>query len=1052
MTLNSMKPVALVGLSMRYPGMTGPAEFFNSCLSPHPRLTRLEHSVASPFLQNHARGKPHPYRISNDKYGSIRSSSWIDSRRFRVPPSDIEGDPSAFLCLQVASEALIDFQNSRDDDCIPRQKTGIVIGRGDHPHRGIWSGLQGGLGFEVIRDLLLERPDLFSSSQVDHVVETLQERMQPYPTPSIASSLVSNVIAGLVSNRLDLQGPNYLVDAACTSAIVAIQQAIRSLYSGETDLMLVGAAQATMALPVIQLFSNIGAISTSDIQPFNNAFDGTLLSEGVGFVALKRLEDALADQDRIYSIIRGVGLASDGNDSSILAPSQRGQVMAMNNTYASLDDIDPDDIGFLEAHATGINLGDQTELASIQEVFCPQNRKRPLALGALKSIIGHCIPASGIASLIRASYAVAFGIYPASRCDQPMDQLQDIDNGVFLPSKHCPWYEQPNVLRRAAINCFGFGGINGHLVLEQAPLLSDHHLLRSSRVLLDDAQQKQPDELVNTQITGSKSSVSTNYRINIIGIAFTGEDDLKSVLSDAISVIDAVPNGECLCLDLSSNKSSKCVFRLGFVNRDLSVIRTKIEALCDHPENHVKYSRPVPDSQPDLAVMLPGESVIGFGHLSELARYIPSVKALLEFVDESSNEPLILGDILHPAWSALLSDDEIYALQQSANHHDLATKILFVVSIAYSGILRSWGISASSYVGHSTGEINALMLAGGMQAADSKDISAMLRSFEELYADPQYLEDLVEGLVVLVGGISDQDLSTCLENNEDLFLVSDNSSSHRLVFSRYKTIDQVADLFAAYGAFVLPTQLDRAYHTPINESSSFMMRKFYEQLSFSKLHADVYSCCSTDRYPAETSEQIDLLVRQWSEPVRFRQTLMNMYRDGYRCFLELNATKTLLGFAESTFQGNSDVDLLSTGTVVGEQAIDSLAEVFLKLWVYGFDVQWSQWNAMFVFDEPLTLPAIVRPPTAVTIPQELHKFNRDDYTAAWKYQSNQESQVTNSSALTPSITTNPEPLNPSLSKNADVLVVHQQAMRHLLESVNNNTRSVLDKINQISSS
>ena len=177
-----------------------------------------------------------------------------------------------------------------------------------------------------------------------------------------------------------------------------------------------------------------------------------------------------------------------------------------------------------------------------------------------------------------------------------------------------------------------------------------------------------------------------------------------------------------------------------------------------------------------------------------------------------------------------------------------------------------------------------------------------------------------------------------------------------------------------------------------------------------------------------------------------------MYRDGYRCFLELNATKTLLGFAESTFQAHNDVHLFSTGTVNGEQALDSLAEVFLKLWLYGFEVQWSQWNAMFVFDTPLTLPVIVRPPTAVTIPNELHKFNHEDYTAAWKYESTKQNSVPSPPALTPPIATAPELLNPLISNNADIFAAHQQAMRHLLESVNNNTRTVLNKINRISTS
>ena len=140
------QPVAIVGLSLRYPGFCGPSAFFNSCRQPFSKLRKASLSAIQAYQQNHPDTTNNPYRINNDLYGSIRDISWIDARRFRVPPSDIEGDPSPFLCLQVASEALLDHQAERTSDYIPRDRTGVVIGRGDHPHRGLWAGLQGGSG------------------------------------------------------------------------------------------------------------------------------------------------------------------------------------------------------------------------------------------------------------------------------------------------------------------------------------------------------------------------------------------------------------------------------------------------------------------------------------------------------------------------------------------------------------------------------------------------------------------------------------------------------------------------------------------------------------------------------------------------------------------------------------------------------------------------------------------------------------------------------------------------------------------------------------------
>jgi len=1046
------KPVAVVGLSLRYPGFCGPAAFFESCRTAHSRLRRADIEAVRPYLQDCPRDASRPYRINSDLYGSIREMSWINSRHFRVPPNDIDGDPSPFLCLQVASEALIDYQAGRSDDCIPRKRTGVVIGRGDHPHRGLWAGIQGGMGFEMIRELLMERQDLFTKAQINSLVDELVRRMKPSAVPSLAATLVSNVISGIVANRLDLQGPNFLVDAACTSAIVAIQQAVHSLYADESDLMLIGASQATMEVPIIQMFSLIGAISNHDIQPFNPLVDGTLLSEGVGFVALKRLEDARRDGDRIYSVIRGFGLASDGNDTSLLAPSSRGQILAMRNTYKALDGIQPNDIGFLEAHATGINLGDQTELSSIEAVFNPKERPRPLVLGALKSLIGHSIPASGMAALIRATYAVAYGIYPNSRCEHSTDRINSMHSRLFLPTSLSPWYERPSVPRRAAINCFGFGGINGHIVIEQEMLPMDHQLLCSSGIL-PRTPFSQPSPSDNSSDSSqSRVRVSTGCPIHLICLSFNDAQDLQTVVAHALEAIGDMSTSQRTCRLFSTGPVRAGTYRMGLVNADLSQLGAELKLLSDQPERHHLYSKQIPKHLPELAVMLPGEALIPFGYLSELSRFIPSVKSLLEFVDTASIDGTILADYLHPAWSSLLSEPEIKVLEAAANHHDSATKTLFVVSIAFFGLLRSLGIKPSAFVGHSTGEINALMLAGGLRCRNASDVQSILSAFEEIYADTSYLDHVVEGIVVLCAGLSDKKLAQCLENEEDIYLISDNSPSHRLIFSRKKTSEQLSALIAGYGGFVLPTQLDRAYHTPLFASGSELMRQSYEKLPLVPVRDRVYSCCSTELYPESTVEQVELLVKQWKEPVRFRQTLLNMYRDGYRCFLELNARKILIGFSESTFQGLDDVSIISTGAAKENGAIDALARAMLGLWMQGFDVKWDAWDDLFLFPQELTLPNIERPEGAVTIFHDLHRLTPEDYSSCWN-----ETTVAPSgnSAPLPSQTSknqssappSAEDLSPSsTSPSADAVHQHQETMRQALDSIERNTLLMLNRL------
>jgi len=1047
--------VAIVGLSLRYPGFCGPAAFFDACRTPRSRLRKAHPDTVRPYLQDHPRGLRHPYRINNDLYGSIREMSWIDSRRFRVPPSDIEGDPSPFLCLQVASEALTDFQGSRPDNCIPRARTGVVIGRGDHPHRGLWSGLQGGSGFELIRDLLLERQDLFTKQQIDKLIDTLLERMLPFPNPSIAASLVSNVISGLVANRLDLQGPNSLVDAACTSAIVAVQQAIRSLDSCETDLMLVGACQATMSIPIIQMFSMLGAISFNDIQPFSHHVEGTLLSEGVGFVVLKRLEDAQRDNDRIYAVIRGLGLASDGNDSSILAPSSRGQILAMRNTYNSMHNISPSDIGFLEAHATGINLGDDTELTSILEVFRPQERKRPLALGALKSLIGHSIPASGMAALIRAVYAVSFGVYPVTRCNQPDDSLLTIRNGIFLPSAMSPWYESPMVPRRAAINCFGFGGINGHLVIEQASITADDHLLRCSGVISGGKSYTSDSNVALLPLPDDRHRCSTVSPLFIVCLSFADEQELITVLTQALDALPDMATGTNRCRHFIASPTRPNIYRLALVRRSLEDLTTDLKKLRASPETHHEWSRLVPNTVPKLAVMIPGESLIPFGHLSQLSHYFPSFKNLLEFVDRSSHDRSVLADCIHPAWSHLLSEADVQLLRATANQHDNATKILFAVAIAYTGLLRFMGVEPSVFVGHSTGEINALMLAGGLDCSEPRDVQLILRAFNDLYADTTYIDTLEQGTVALVAGVDDDHIAELINLNEGIHLVSDNSPSHRLIYSSTLCLEDLSSLVGQYGGFVLPTQLNRAYHTPLFASGARVMRTFYEQLPLAPLHSTVYSCCSAEPYSSPTSEQVDLLTRQWVEPVRFRQALLNMYRDGFRCFIELNASKTLLGFAEATFYRYDDVHLFSTGSSTDVGAIDSLANALVNLWLQGHQVKWDRWDTMFLFPANLSLSHIKRPVNAQSISHELHRFSSDDLMAAWNPTL---SEAGDSPSATDTCRRNrfqsdlASESDPPLVHELDSVTpsqptsLHQDTMRQFLSSITKNTRTTLENL------
>ncbi|NUK62478.1 beta-ketoacyl [acyl carrier protein] synthase domain-containing protein, partial [Streptomyces lunaelactis] len=222
--------------------------------------------------------------------------------------------------------------------------------------------------------------------------------------------------AARTANRLDFRGPAYTLDAACASSLLAVEQAAGLLAGGSCDLVVAGAVHHCHIATLWSVFTQLRALSPSQrIRPFDRRADGTLLSEGTGVVLLKRLADAERDGDRIYAVVRGAGVAGDGRAASLMSPLVDGQVRALEQAWrqAGLDPAAPDALGLLEAHGTGTPVGDEAELATVARVFGPRAAgAEPVAMGSVKSMLGHTMQASGMAGLIKAVLAVHDGVLP----------------------------------------------------------------------------------------------------------------------------------------------------------------------------------------------------------------------------------------------------------------------------------------------------------------------------------------------------------------------------------------------------------------------------------------------------------------------------------------------------------------------------------------------------------------------------------------------------------------------------------------------------------------
>ncbi len=319
---------------------------------------------------------------------------------------------------------------------------------------------------QLVRTLGQLMPEL-GDDKLEQVRQAFSDQLGP-DSPESAIGLVPNLAASRVANRLDLRGPAYTVDAACASSLVAVDHAVRELADRRCDVMLAGGVHHCHDITLWSVFTQLGALSPSQrIRPFHRGADGVLIGEGTGVVVLKRLADAERDGDRVYAVITGTGVASDGRTASLVNPDTGGQVRAIRQAWlaAGTDPAEPGSIGLLEAHGTATPAGDTAELATLAEVFGPASATDRPVIGSVKSMIGHTMPAAGVAALVKAALAVHHGVLPPTlHCDDPNPALEATR---FQPIAEVrPWVGE---VRRAGVNAFGFGGINAHVVLEQAP-------------------------------------------------------------------------------------------------------------------------------------------------------------------------------------------------------------------------------------------------------------------------------------------------------------------------------------------------------------------------------------------------------------------------------------------------------------------------------------------------------------------------------------------------------------------------------------------------------
>jgi acyl transferase domain-containing protein len=462
--------VAIIGMACLFPGAPDAETFWENILAKVCAISDPPEDWQADIFFD-------PNSHSNDRIyckagGYLKDLATFNPLEYGVMPMSIDGsEPDQFLALRVAHEALADAGYLNDS--FNRERTEVIVGRGTYFNRGYVTLVQHGLVVDQTIRLL-------SALHPEHTDDELREiRLQiksslPPLSPETIPGLVPNIMCGRVMSRLDLMGPSYTIDAACASSLIALDSALKDLRAGRCDMAMVGGVQVSTPALIYMVFCQLNALSHSgQIRPFDQDADGTLLGEGLGMMVLKRRKDAEHDGDRIYALVKGVGVASDGRALGLLAPRVEGEELALRRAYEQTG-ISPATIGLLEAHGTATPVGDATEVEALTRVFGGRKDHGPrIALGSVKSNIGHIIPASGAASLIKIALALHYKILPPTLCEKPNPKFGLDQTPFYVNTEVRPWVHGAPYPRRAGVNAFGFGGINAHAILEEYPGAQD---------------------------------------------------------------------------------------------------------------------------------------------------------------------------------------------------------------------------------------------------------------------------------------------------------------------------------------------------------------------------------------------------------------------------------------------------------------------------------------------------------------------------------------------------------------------------------------------------
>ncbi|GAA2139627.1 type I polyketide synthase [Kitasatospora kazusensis] len=716
----AVRRIAVVGLDCRFPGAPDPAAYWDL-------LMRSGDGVGEVPANRWDKGDFHSPegaegRTNTTEGGFITDPDVFDNEFFTISPREAAAmDPQQRLLLQCAWRAV--------------ENAGVAPSGLAGSRTGVFVGIMGN--------------------------EWAQLHLTDYDriTAQVGSGNGYCMTANRISYHLDLKGPSLAVDTACSSSLVAVHLAANALLAGECDYALAGGVNVALT-PALGIFYTQAGLSAPDgrCKPFSSEANGIGRGEGVGVVVLRRLEDALADGQQIYAVIRGTAVNQDGRSNGITAPNRWSQQEVLAGAYHRAG-VEAGDVTFTEGHGTGTELGDMIEVKALGGLHAGRTGK-PMALGSVKGNLGHTEGAAGIAGLIKVALALHHRVVPASRfATKENPKLNLAKYGLRLLKAPLRLPAGPTL---AGLSSFGMGGTNAHAVLETAPPTA-----------------------VRPGATGSGG---------VFTLSATSPDALRRNLLAQADEIGRrrVPVGP-VCWNSNRVKGGHRV-RFALPATDAAELAARLRAAAED-EDLLGRLAAQPAGRPKIALLFTGQGSQSPGMTARLYRESALYRGFLDQADAELRPHV--GESVR---DLILSGDELVHLTRYTQ------PALFAVGYALARTLGELGVAPALLLGHSVGEYAAAVTAGVFGLPEAARLIAARGA-------------LMQALPIGGGMLSVQapaaDLRELVDGEPLVGVGAVNGPQQTVLSGDLKALDRLAGLLAGRGVQTRRLQVSHAFHSPL---------------------------------------------------------------------------------------------------------------------------------------------------------------------------------------------------------------------------------------------